>query len=79
MLLTFAAFAAAANREEIGVVVVSASAEPLNKIAAIKTAKNFIVGPDCEVLAVARGPSKPFRHRAARTTLHHYEPIYAIS
>ena len=47
MLLTFAAFAAAANREEIGVLVVSASAEPLKKIAAIKTAKNFIVGRDC--------------------------------
>jgi hypothetical protein len=44
LLLTFAAFAAAANCEEIGVLVVSASAEPLKKIAAIKTAKNFIVG-----------------------------------
>jgi len=41
LLLTFAAFGAAANREEIDVLVVSASADPLKKIAAIKTANSL--------------------------------------
>jgi hypothetical protein len=45
LLLTFAAFAAAANCEETGeLVAVSASAGALKKIAAIKMAKNFIIG-----------------------------------
>ena len=49
LLLTFAAFAAAANCEETGeLVAVSASAGALKKIAAIKRAKNFIIGvPAC--------------------------------
>jgi hypothetical protein len=55
LLLTFAAFAAAANREEIGVLVVSASAEPLKKIAAIKTAKNFIVDAIVRHIEAPRG------------------------
>src|SRR5262249_4968194 len=43
LLLTFAAFGAAANRDKIGVLVVSASVEPLKKIAAIKTVNSFAV------------------------------------
>jgi hypothetical protein len=46
LLLTFAAFEVTANCKERGELVVSASAEALKKIAAIKMAKNFIVfGP----------------------------------
>jgi hypothetical protein len=45
LLLTFPAFGVAASCEEIGELVVSAVlAETLKKIAAIETAKNFIVG-----------------------------------
>ena len=45
----FRCFAAAAICEEIGVLVVSAKAEPLKQIAAIETARNFIVraGSQC--------------------------------
>jgi hypothetical protein len=42
LLLTFPAFGVAASCEEIGELVVSA--KTLKKIAAIETAKNFIVG-----------------------------------
>jgi hypothetical protein len=45
LLIFFPAFGVAASGEEIGELVVSAVlAETLKKIAAIKTAKNFIVG-----------------------------------
>jgi hypothetical protein len=45
LLIFFPAFGVAASCEEIGELVVSAVlAETLKKIAAIETAKNFIVG-----------------------------------
>jgi hypothetical protein len=79
LLLTFAAFAAAANCEATGeLVAVSASAGALKKIAAIKMAKNFIIGSPASPQArevrrglefsgayVKRSPPKRLRNASA--------------